>query len=246
MQSIFTLWNRDIPIGLSIILVVGLLASIIFHKKIASHKTPIIIAVSLWCVPIVLIQRVVPFERVWLFLLPIYIILSSSGIIYIIMLIITKIKKSKKYHYIFIPIISLALAISVSLIVFNSQSVYHSNSTGTFREAKETAMMFKGELKSGDKIMAGPHTDTTLMYHFEKNGIPINYIYSDYWFYSYLNEDSDLYSSSRIFIVVNEYFKPTLNETFKSHNLSENGYSNPELFKKDKYDYIYITYKIKK
>lgn len=221
--SIWNQWNRDIPIIISIIIIIGFITSLIFHKKITQYKIPVIVAVFVWCIPLIIIQRTMTYERVWLFLLPLYIVLSSAGIVFLLKKTMFKIKK---YWYLIFSVIAFILSIGLSSMVFNSQSVYYSKETGAFIEAEEITVILKEQLKPGDRVLGRAPTDYTLIYYFDKHNVPIDYLYYD------------LQTSNRAFIIVNKSYEQTIEIVLDYFDLSLKGYSSPKLFLK--YDSIYI------
>ncbi len=75
----WTRWHAHLsPLAIAAI-AFGLLSAIVLHRRTApTYPVPILLAMAL-CIPILLIQRVAPYARVWLFLLPVYAIVSAAG-----------------------------------------------------------------------------------------------------------------------------------------------------------------------
>jgi len=232
VNLIWNQWNRDIPTMISIFFVIGFIMSLLLHKKIANYKVPIISAVFIYCIPLFLLQRNIPSGPVWLFLLPICIILSSAGITFLLGLILLKIKN---YKSIIFPILSLILSIGLGILVFCSQSVCYSNKAGTLQDAEEIAIVLEDHLKAGDKVLSKSPSDAILIYYFKKHNISVDYF----------DLSSDLSSSKHVFIVVNKNSGQKLDEIFDSCGSSVLLYSNPKLFKEYESAYIYKTYNLK-
>lgn len=75
-------WHEGISyIGL-LTLVSGVIFATIFHRRVAKNRIPLLVAVAIGIVPLVLIQRVSPYDRTWLFLYPIYVALAFAGLFY--------------------------------------------------------------------------------------------------------------------------------------------------------------------
>jgi len=232
IKSIWIKWTQGIPIEISIFFLINLIISLILHKKIANHKIPIIYAIFIYSILYFLIKRDMPNEDSLLFLLPIYIIISSSGIIYLMRLILFKIKRPKTFIY---STFSLILTIALGLIVFYSQPIYYSSERNTLRDAEEIAIMLKDNLKEGDKIISKCPSDAILIYYFKKNAIKIDYF----------EEIPDLYSIKRVFIIVNKTNQQKLNEVLNSYNSSFLLYYEPKLFKEYDSAYIYKSYNLR-
>lgn len=126
-------WNRNIPILLNIFFVFAFIISLIFHKRIAAYKITLIAAIIIWCLPLIfLLQKDTKlFTRHWLFLLPIYIILTSSGIFYIINFVLSKVKINKSLLF---AVISFCLAVGLCVSVYTSKSLIYPPSEGSFTE----------------------------------------------------------------------------------------------------------------
>jgi hypothetical protein len=61
-------WHRDIPLPLAIVLGAGFLTAIVFHRRLSRFALPPALAAVAWIAPVVVAQRVVPFERCGCFL----------------------------------------------------------------------------------------------------------------------------------------------------------------------------------
>ncbi len=206
--NIWKNWNMDIPLGVSITLIIGFIASFFVSKKFKSYKVHLLFPILLWLIPLILIQRPTMFERVWLFLLPIFFILASSGIVYILEVLVHKIfsktKSLQKTQNIFISVIMPILIISLTLgLGFNSyyrKSIYFSNETGTLLNAEEITLYLKKEIKPNDKIILGCPSEWPLKYYFDKYGLS----------YEYVNKDIN--KSSRIVVIINRLCNQNLED----------------------------------
>ena len=161
LLSVWSQWNRDVPSGVSFVLVLGFVASLALHKRLSRHRVPLIMATVVWLVPMLLLQRVVPFERVWLFLLPLYFAIASAGLIYGFSLFESKKVRASAL----VSAVSVALSLWLGLKVVSSQSVYYSDETGTLRDAQKIAVFLQGYLKAGDRVLAGVPSDAPLIYY---------------------------------------------------------------------------------
>lgn len=169
VKGFWAQWNRDFPVVVSAILVLGCALSLIFHRRLARHRVPLVVPVLLWCVPVLIAMRALPWPRVWLYLLPLYIILVSAGL-------------SLKFGYLaallhrrastFCLIMALHIIIGIGIKVVYSRSVYYSEETGTLKNAEEIATTLGRELQPGDKMLAYSPAGAPLLYYFKKHGIP--------------------------------------------------------------------------
>lgn len=197
LLSVWNQWNRDMPFILKWLLIAGFFTYVVFHKRLTNYHILIVLSAAIWLVFILPVQRVVPYVRVWLFLLPLYIGLSVSGLIFFFRLIDNKIEgKSPVFFPIFVFILSFLLCTNV----VQSGSVLNSNETGALRDAKEMAIFLKGRLVNGDRVLAACPSDIILQYYFDLFDVPRKYLYSD------------IDSANRILAVVNTTHQQTLRD----------------------------------
>lgn len=213
IHSVWSQWNRDISIILSLLMAAGFIASVIFHKKIAADRVPLILSVIFWIINILMLQRVVPYNRVWLFLLPLYIGLASSGIAYIVEAIHLKINRDNKNLNFIFALLTILLFLLLSINVMRTKSIYNSEETGIFRDAEQVAIFLKAYLKEGDRVLST--SEAPLEYYFNLHGLPVD----EYLYFSELN------SARRILVIINKSNHKSL-----SQFMNEVGLSAPDLY----------------
>jgi hypothetical protein len=81
IRNTWSEWNRDLPGIVSIIALVGLAASFFVPKLPRNRRVPLILAGFLWIGTALVLQRVAPWPRIWIFLLPFFAIWISAGIV---------------------------------------------------------------------------------------------------------------------------------------------------------------------
>jgi len=204
MRAVWNQWNQGIPPLISLVCAGGFFLSLIAHKSSSSVRVPISVAAVLWCVPVLFIQRILPFPRVWLFLLPLYIASASSGITLLISrLLPVPTQHFSSHHAIFVLLFSAALSLNVI--------VTQSPATGDELGYTETmARYLKSSLKSGDRVVAPFPSNAVLQYYFTFYTIPGEYLLTDFD------------KSQRIFVVINTGFNDIdqiLNELQREHHV---------------------------
>jgi hypothetical protein len=169
-------WNTDMPLLGSLILLLGFIISLVYYKKLSSDKIPLAVVLILWCIGLMLLtHRVPPWTRVFLFLLPLYLIWSSVGLAYLI----SRIHVGRKY--ISAPVLAglvLSVAILLGLNLMFTRSVYHSEQTGTLRDGREIAKWLGNHLQPGDAVISFAPSDAILQYYFDKDKIGVK-LYSE-------------------------------------------------------------------
>ncbi len=235
LASLWDEWNRFEPSVMSFLLVIGFLTSLVFHKRLSLHRVPIILAVAIWCTPVLIVQRVVPFTRVWLFLLPVYIGLASVGVIYFLKPIVSKISNHKSVIFAILAVIlSFWLGLNKVQTPINYIKV-------PFRDAENVTILLKNYLRPGDRVLPLPrrvplpahqshyHPDPRLGFYFELYGIPSEYLFPG------LDSQMDLDQTDRIFVIVRNVFIQELEKLtgkmLDKKGLSVNSYSVPQLIK---------------
>ncbi len=197
-------WNRDIPVPLRLLLVLGFALSLIFHRRVAEDRMPLLAAILLGIAPILLAQRVVPFARVWLFLLPWYFVTAAPGLMFLLRPLEAKVGAGTT---LFFALLSMVLSLWLGVGVVRSQSVVASPETGTLSDAQEIVSYLSGTLRPGELVVSDIPSNYPLRYYFVRSGLSA----------SNLVEPSDVpESAERIIIVVNGQAHQTLDGILKA------------------------------
>ncbi|MGB3082407.1 MAG: glycosyltransferase family 39 protein, partial [Candidatus Omnitrophota bacterium] len=192
LRVVWHQWNMAIPVGLQFFLIIGFLISTVFHKKLCEYRIPLVLAAIIWLAPALLIQRIFGGPRIWLFLLPLYLGLASSGISYLL----TRSIKSKPLHHksIIAAILAVTLSFGLILNVVRTYSFYYSDHKKECGDAEQIAIFLKNNLKPEDIVVALKPINVPLQYYCELYGVPV----------SVQRLISKLDFSHRIFVVVNQ------------------------------------------
>lgn len=167
LRTIGTQWHRDIPLPLALVLGAGFVTAIAFHRRLSPVALPPAVVALAWIAPVVVAQRVVPFERVWLFLVPLYLMTAAAGILFLLRPLAARVGGKRP--------IAVALAVaSAGLLAASaiaSQAVYRSEETSTFRDGEAIAALLERRLQPGDKVIVGPPGDVILEYLLGTDGL---------------------------------------------------------------------------
>jgi 4-amino-4-deoxy-L-arabinose transferase-like glycosyltransferase len=234
LERVWLTWNRDIPLLIQWLLVIGFIVSFIFHQRLACYRIPIVFAM-LWLIPVLLVQRVVGFPRTWLFLLPLYFMLASAGMIYLLRAVLdvgrtrgfaptTELphlsakthEQAQQHEHTWYALFALIVSLVLSVSVLQSQSILASEETGALRGAAAFTELLVDRLQPGDGVLALLPADAPLEYYFRLNGLSASYL------------NTDLGNKQRLFVVV---YKPatTLADTLARAGLPSGDYGAPEL-----------------
>lgn len=215
LQETWVAWNIDIPTYFSLFLGICFFVSIAFHRNIATDKIPLPIPTILFLSLMLSYQRVIPFVRVWSFLLPLYFVLSSAGVSYLL----SRIKIKETQNSLMFSSLSVFLALGLSLNVFRSQSVYYSEQTGTMLDSEKITLFLKDQLSSNRGVLSIAPVSNPLRYYFKQHNISLDYI------------NEDLPNKEQLFVVVKKSSNIPLTTHFKKNYLSLEEYHEPKLIR---------------
>ncbi len=155
-------WTRDLPLVVTILLGLGLLAGVVSTPWIGRFPVPVVIAVVAWAVAVLAVQRVVPYTRVWLFLVPL--IAATVAGFYGWAL------ERRPWAARAGPAVAVVVAVGGSLLVLSADSVRESRETGALLDAPAIAAFLAGRVEPDDRILA-TGSDTILEYYLERDGV---------------------------------------------------------------------------
>jgi hypothetical protein len=154
---------------------------------------PLLPVAVIWCGGLVLVQRVVPFPRVWLFLIPVTFGTAAAGLTLL---------WPRRGTPLAGPLAALALLAVLAGATVASGGVLRSPETGTLRAAAPMAAILRDRLAPGDAVVAALPANEPLAYYLDRDGIPPG---------PYLvRPGRDLLQRRRLFLVVDEAEGQTL------------------------------------
>jgi hypothetical protein len=172
---------RDAPWALVLVLLAGVALGLVGHRRLGAQRVPLLPIPIIWCAGLVLIQRVVPFTRVWLFLFPLT-FGTAAGLTML---------WPRRNTPLGAPLAALASGV-----------VLRSPETGTLRAAAPMAAILRDRVGPGDAVVAALPANQPLAYYLDREGIPPD---------PYLAHPSrDLLQRRRLFVVVDEAEGQTL------------------------------------
>jgi hypothetical protein len=170
--SLVGFWTRDVPVALQWLLLLGFVGSVVFARRLSIVRVPLIVAVVSWLVAVMLVQRVVPYERVWLFLLPLYLAMAIAGGVGLVSWLAPR---TARYTSSIATGLAVAAVLLLGAIGLTTQSVYYSEETGTLRDAEAITMLLRERLQPGDKVLATETSEAPLYYYFRRSSMPFDY-----------------------------------------------------------------------
>jgi hypothetical protein len=159
-------WNTDVPQILLWMLVIGFFTSLLFQRRCGRERIALPIAMVACSLALIVLQRVVFFERLWLFALPIYFVAAAAGIA----LILEFLRARSPYVA---ALAAIAIALFMGVTGLRSQSAYLSNEGRGF---EQLAIYAKSELKPGDNVISVMGCEAAAQYYFQLYHVPLSYL----------------------------------------------------------------------
>ncbi len=154
-------WGRDLPLGVSLALLIGVVGSVALGRRASRYGLPPLLAMFVWIVPLLALQRVVPFTRVWLFLVPVAFATSAGFYGWLL--------DRTRIGYRLGEIAAVAVAAIGSWLLISNDSVSRSTETGALPDGVAIAEYLERTLRPGDSVLA-VGSDAILQYYLERDG----------------------------------------------------------------------------
>jgi 4-amino-4-deoxy-L-arabinose transferase-like glycosyltransferase len=149
--------NRDVPWPATGLLVTGFAIATVTDLR--TRRWPLGVLAPVTCLVLILIQRVAPFERVWLFLLPLYFTLSAGGL----------------SRFVDGRWLGIGFGVVLGYFTLTSGSILSSTETGVFPDAEAVTQTLAPRLAPDDAVMTAlPASLPELQYYFPRYGLPID------------------------------------------------------------------------
>lgn len=81
LQGTWQMWNLDLPLIVGLILSLGILLSLILHRRIASTRLHLAVPMGVWLAFYILLRRPDAYDRFWAFLLAPLLLWASAGLL---------------------------------------------------------------------------------------------------------------------------------------------------------------------
>lgn len=195
-------WTLDWPMALRVILGAGILTFLARHARISTERVPVWIAFLGATVPILLVQRVVPFSRIWIFLFPWVCFMGMGGVVYLL----RRLAGLGRERMDRVAVLLALLLLVAQAVTLPSRSAGYFYNDSSFPDAERAALTLKPVVEHGDPILLRGTFLVPFLYYclrydlpcfdFASAGVP-----GDWW----------RTGRRRIFVVVNE-LGPPLNE----------------------------------
>ena len=145
-------WNRDTPFVLQLLFFTGFLTTVLTGRNTGNLRIRYVFTGMLGFLLLVFLQRVVPFARVWLFLLPLYFSVAAAGIAWVVSFFESRVDVRK---WPFFPVLTIALTLFLCMRIYSTGSPGLSNDTvDDFVEAEPVARFLTKHIRPWDEIIS--------------------------------------------------------------------------------------------
>ena len=203
-------WNRDIPCAIRLLMIVGLAVSLACHGQMSAYRVPLPLAALVWLAVALLVQRPVTFPRIWLFLLPLYVIVSSAGLCHVLRLVLPERRDPVT------AVLALCLSLGLAGNTLLTRSVFYSPETGTLRDAERIALFLADRLKPGDGVLSYMPSNAIMEYYFILHGLPRSHLFPD------------LARCNDLFVIVNESHGQTIRQILSYMGKARSRFGEPQ------------------
>jgi hypothetical protein len=168
-------WMMGISPAVEYLLLSGFLLSTLFYGKASRQRLPLQLFLVLAIAILLVVQRVVPLARVWMYLEAFYMIFAGAGLVWLAELLLNSVGKS-----IYTAGIVPAAILLAFIVVFTGQ--YLGTQPGSATASRDLPEQYAAEylashLQAGDKILSIAPVDIQTAYYLYMNGVPYEVFY---------------------------------------------------------------------
>jgi hypothetical protein len=155
-------WTSPLPWWGGLIVVA--LALIGIARPIRSERPSLALATALWCGVVLAATHRVPFVRVWLWMLPLFLLAVARGLARCLEPLRAALPSAERQAAVGLALVTVGIALA-------SHAVPLSGDTGAFPAARDVTARLAGELRAGDRVLAPIPTNGPLLYYFSAAGL---------------------------------------------------------------------------
>ncbi|MDQ3933767.1 MAG: glycosyltransferase family 39 protein [Actinomycetota bacterium] len=166
VRSIYETFHSGWPAPLWMLLGIGIAAAVVLHPRIARQRAPLWLAAAVVLpLAIAVTPRVPPFVRSWLFLLPLYLVLASAGLVALGRL-------ALRSRAVWLPRAAGATAVvaALALGVTMREADLPNGDDPPLRDGDRVTRYLKEEFEPGDGLAVGLYAQPAFSYHFRHEG----------------------------------------------------------------------------
>jgi len=159
-------WSSPLPWWCAFVLPV--LALLGLRRLSPSRAPSLALATIAWCATLLLVTHHVPFVRVWLFMLPLFLLAVGRGAIHVWR---DTVGHRRPAWTLDAALVATAVVVSIGAEALGARPALASDDTGVFRPAREVAAILAPRLQPGDRVLAPIPSNGPLLYYFAERGL---------------------------------------------------------------------------
>ncbi len=180
------LWNRDLPLVVQFAILLFFVVGLIVHRRSTGQVLPVAVIALATSAVLLLLQRVLPYRRIWLLFVPFYISVSALGCSATLHLVVPERMRSATTS-----LLSCAMTILIGYWVISERvATFHGEQT-TLHEAEAIVRELQPQLRANDAVLTVAPADYPLMYYASRLGVPLQHF------------DAEIGNPTRLFLVLN-------------------------------------------
>lgn len=169
-------FTRDLPVAAAAAMGVLVLVAIAAHAakdRLARDNVPFIPLMLIACFVCILLQRVLPFDRVWTLIKPVLYIAVAAGLVEIARRVLPT-----QQQRLTIVVMATIVCFGWGARVWTSGSILRSTQTGLMAEGPAIFEFMISHLQPGDRMVMAHHYRLPILYYFQRAGMDIKSIYN--------------------------------------------------------------------
>jgi 4-amino-4-deoxy-L-arabinose transferase-like glycosyltransferase len=189
-------WASDLTTWLQALWLVGIAAALVWHRRLGRTRVPLVAGSLLGGIPILVVQRVVPPSRIWIFLLPVFAGMGAAGVLHLAGWLLPPGRRARARRPLAVGLALLLTAGGVLTLAGRARD--YGPDQPEFPGAEQAVTFVKPQLVSGDKVLVYGMSQTPFLFYARRAGLPhLTYLY-DY----VLEGWAPLRDAKRVFVVM--------------------------------------------
>ena len=169
-------WMRDLQPWMGNLFTGGFLLSLLFYRKVSRQKLPLQFFLFLAVAILLVVQRVAPFGRVFLYLEAFYLMFAAAGLIWLVDLVIRKVA-DLTWSNVILSTVILLIAITVLASTLQNTFAESAVSNRDLQAEEHAADYILEHITPEDTIVSTAPVDIQTAYYLKINGLPYERFY---------------------------------------------------------------------
>jgi len=170
------LFNRDVWPPISALLVVCFFLSAYVTFRRTTWQVPFVAMAILATIALLTVQQVLPYPRVWLFVLPLYLSAAAHGLSYSL----NAVSNKRSTRKVLCGSVAVAIAVVSATAVIARRSIWLSDEGGYLPEANEIVEWLRANWRQGQGVFVVAPKDVLIAYYFRRHSLPEQSLHSEY------------------------------------------------------------------